>query len=72
MLSDYWIVKKRRYDVPALYDPEGIYKYWVSLIQRSYPDISESQLITRTVWNQLASVGHHYPCGWTSASRYGT
>ncbi|KXS97440.1 hypothetical protein AC579_3830 [Pseudocercospora musae] len=26
--SDYWIVKKRRYDVPALYDPKGIYSYW--------------------------------------------
>ncbi|TPX18640.1 uncharacterized protein E0L32_002497 [Thyridium curvatum] len=24
---DYWIVKKRRYDVPALYDPRGIYRY---------------------------------------------
>lgn len=27
LLCDYWIVKKRRYDVPALYDPEGIYKF---------------------------------------------
>ncbi|KAK5951350.1 hypothetical protein OHC33_007768 [Knufia fluminis] len=25
LLCDYWIVKKRRYDVPALYDPNGIY-----------------------------------------------
>lgn len=24
---DYWIVKRRRYDVPALYDPAGIYRY---------------------------------------------
>lgn len=24
---DYWIVKRRRYDVPALYNPDGIYKY---------------------------------------------
>lgn len=28
MFSDYWIVKGRRYDVPALYDPKGIYSYW--------------------------------------------
>ena len=27
LLSDYWIVKRRKYDVPALYDPKGIYKY---------------------------------------------
>ncbi|KKY15336.1 putative ncs1 allantoate transporter [Phaeomoniella chlamydospora] len=27
LMSDYWIVKKRDYDVPALYDPKGIYKY---------------------------------------------
>ncbi|KAK3316654.1 uracil permease [Apodospora peruviana] len=25
--SDYWLVKKRRYDVPGLYDPAGIYSY---------------------------------------------
>jgi len=25
MLTDYWFVKKRKIDVPALYDPEGIY-----------------------------------------------
>jgi NCS1 family nucleobase:cation symporter-1 len=30
LVSDYWIVKKRRYDVPALYDPRGIYRYSVS------------------------------------------
>ena len=27
LFSDYWIVKKRNYDVPALYDPHGIYRY---------------------------------------------
>ncbi|KAI0884809.1 uracil permease [Annulohypoxylon maeteangense] len=27
LVADYWVVKKRRYDVPALYDPEGIYRY---------------------------------------------
>lgn len=27
LFSDFWIVKKRKYDVPALYDPRGIYRY---------------------------------------------
>jgi NCS1 family nucleobase:cation symporter-1 len=30
MLIDYWIIKRRKYDVPALYDPRGIYHTWVS------------------------------------------
>jgi nucleobase:cation symporter-1, NCS1 family len=34
LLADYWIIKKRRYDVPALYDPDGIYGKcnWRSLL----------------------------------------
>ncbi|KAH7393563.1 NCS1 allantoate transporter [Cadophora sp. MPI-SDFR-AT-0126] len=34
MLTDYWFVKKRKIDVPALYDPEGIYGKcnWRSLV----------------------------------------
>ncbi|KAJ9644289.1 hypothetical protein H2204_001640 [Knufia peltigerae] len=34
LMCDYWIVKRRRYDVPALYDPNGIYGKcnWRSLI----------------------------------------
>ncbi|EON96415.1 putative ncs1 allantoate transporter protein [Phaeoacremonium minimum UCRPA7] len=27
MFTDYWLIKKRKYDVPALYDPQGIYRY---------------------------------------------
>lgn len=27
LCCDYWLVKRRRYDVPALYDPDGIYSY---------------------------------------------
>ncbi|KAI6091568.1 permease for cytosine/purines, uracil, thiamine, allantoin-domain-containing protein [Hypoxylon rubiginosum] len=26
--SDYWIVKKRKINIPALYDPHGRYRYW--------------------------------------------
>ncbi|KAI0155965.1 uracil permease [Pestalotiopsis sp. NC0098] len=27
LVTDYWLVKRRRYDVPALYDPHGIYRF---------------------------------------------
>ncbi|KAI0181859.1 uracil permease [Hypoxylon sp. FL1284] len=27
LCCDFWLVKRRRYDVPALYDPDGIYRY---------------------------------------------
>jgi NCS1 family nucleobase:cation symporter-1 len=27
LFTDYWLVKRRRYDVPALYNPRGIYRY---------------------------------------------
>jgi len=26
--SDYWLIKRRQIDVPALYDPYGRYRYW--------------------------------------------
>jgi nucleobase:cation symporter-1, NCS1 family len=38
LFADYWLVKRRRYDVPALYDPAGTYRYgrwcvnWRSLV----------------------------------------
>jgi len=28
LASDYWLVKKQHYDVPACYDPNGRYRYW--------------------------------------------
>lgn len=31
MASDYWIIKRRNIDVPALYDPHGRYRYWHGL-----------------------------------------
>ncbi|GAM34191.1 hypothetical protein TCE0_015r01606 [Talaromyces pinophilus] len=27
LFCDYWLIKRRKYDVPALYDPHGIYYY---------------------------------------------
>ncbi|KAK4561465.1 hypothetical protein LTR86_004783 [Recurvomyces mirabilis] len=37
LFCDYWLVKRRKYDVPALYDPRGLYRYkygvnWRALI----------------------------------------
>ena len=29
MFTDYWLVKNKHYDVPALYDPKGRYHTWV-------------------------------------------
>lgn len=29
--SDYWLIKQRRIDVPALYDPYGRYRYWYGI-----------------------------------------
>lgn len=29
LCCDYWLIKRRKYDVPALYDPRGIYYYKV-------------------------------------------
>lgn len=31
MAADYWLVKKRKIDVPALYDPYGRYRYWYGI-----------------------------------------
>ncbi|KAH6672321.1 permease for cytosine/purines, uracil, thiamine, allantoin-domain-containing protein [Halenospora varia] len=28
MASDYWFIKKQNYDVPALYNPDGRYRFW--------------------------------------------
>lgn len=33
--SDYWIVKKRKIDIPALYDPYGRYRYWYGINWRA-------------------------------------
>ena len=27
LCCDYWVIKRRKYDVPALFDPRGIYYY---------------------------------------------
>jgi nucleobase:cation symporter-1, NCS1 family len=28
MIAEYWIVKKQKFNVPELYRPHGIYRYW--------------------------------------------
>lgn len=35
MASDYWLVKKRKINVPSLYDPHGIYRYWYGINWRA-------------------------------------
>ncbi len=36
MCTDYWLVKRRKYDVPALYDPRGIYRYKSGINWRAF------------------------------------
>ncbi|KAH3671154.1 hypothetical protein OGAPHI_000865 [Ogataea philodendri] len=35
MIADYWVVKKKHIDVPALYDPEGRYRYFKGINWRA-------------------------------------
>jgi len=35
LASDYWLVKKQKIDVPALYDPRGRYRYWYGVNWRA-------------------------------------
>jgi NCS1 family nucleobase:cation symporter-1 len=35
LASDYWLVKKQHIDVPALYNPRGIYRYWKGINWRA-------------------------------------
>lgn len=36
MCTDYWFVKNRKYDVPELYNPRGIYRYQSGINWRSF------------------------------------
>ncbi|CAD6448259.1 cc93cd0c-e188-46c6-8af0-6f289de46d4f [Sclerotinia trifoliorum] len=35
LAADYWLVKNQHIDVPALYDPDGRYKYWYGINWRA-------------------------------------
>ena len=35
MIAEYWIVKKRKFNVPGLYRPHGMYRYWNGLNWRA-------------------------------------
>jgi len=35
LASDYWLVKKQHIDVPALYNPDGRYRYWKGINWRA-------------------------------------
>jgi cytosine/uracil/thiamine/allantoin permease len=55
LFCDYWLVKRKRYDVPALYDPKGIYLYQVRVWLKG----TLAAILTCIVWHQLASSRHH-------------
>lgn len=46
--SDYWLVKRRKIDIPALYDPNGRYRYW-------------NGINWRALFAFLVSVGPNFP-----------
>jgi cytosine/uracil/thiamine/allantoin permease len=64
MLVDYWIVKKRKIDVPALYDPEGIYGKCVSVN-------NSSTLVNLLTGIELALTRDNGSCHRPYASRLG-
>lgn len=35
LIADYWLVKRRKLDVPALYSPHGRYRFLVSLLAKT-------------------------------------
>ena len=35
MIVDYWLVKRGNIDVPAMYRPEGRYRYWNGFVSDS-------------------------------------
>ena len=69
LFCDYWLIKRRKYDVPALYDPHGIYYYRVSFPFNALQCMPKCQwdLLVELiiVWNKLACssmyVGGHSP-----------
>lgn len=50
LFCDYWLVKRRKYDVPALYDPRGIYYYRVSF------SFNAPQCVPRRQWDLLVKM----------------
>jgi len=64
LFCDYWLVKRKRYDVPALYDPKGIYLYKVKPASAlKVPELD--RLTQETARHQLARPRHnatrHHP-----------
>jgi purine-cytosine permease-like protein len=66
---DYWLIKRRKYDVSALYDPHGIYYYRVSFSFNApqYAPKCQWDLLVEInkVWDKVACssmyLGGHYP-----------
>lgn len=74
LCCDYWIVKRRKYDVPALYDPRGIYYYKVCSRLLS---VSQKIMIANSVglfsaWHKLACFGVQFIGYCAPSPRIGT
>lgn len=76
LFSDYWIVKGRKFDVPALYDPKGRYRYplginWRALIALftaigpTLPGLINN--INPKINNISVGAKHLYDFGWLFA-----
>lgn len=57
LFCDYWLIKRRRYDVPALYDPHSIYYYRVCIWLQNFNDKADFE-------DSLAPIGVHLSLPW--------
>ncbi|KAF2157868.1 uridine permease-like protein Fui1 [Myriangium duriaei CBS 260.36] len=71
--ADYWLVKRRKLDVPALYDPHGRYRYWAGInihgmiafavsVAPNLPGLAQS--ITPKKVSVSIGAQHLYAFGW--------
>lgn len=73
MVADYWLIKRQRLDLPALYDPHGRYRYWYGInwqgmvafvlgMSPNLPGLAHS--ITPKASPVSAGAQHIYDFGW--------
>jgi hypothetical protein len=55
IFCDYWLVKRKRYDVPALYNSKGIYLYKVRDKLRSIPAARLTEFCSMASTGELLS-----------------
>ncbi|KAF2724151.1 uridine permease-like protein Fui1 [Polychaeton citri CBS 116435] len=72
MCADYWIIKRRQFDVPALYDPRGRYKYYhgfnwqgfVTFLVSLSPNLPGLAYSINSGVSISAGARHLYSFGW--------